>query len=239
MILKTSIKYAFSLPNSWGFQSGVHLDLGCGTNPRNPFMSQKVFGLDVISELDFNDFDVEYRLMSEETLFPFADNSIDSVSGFDFLEHLSRSFRSDLGTNEFIHYMNEVSRVLRPGGVALFVTPAFPGKMVFSDPTHQNFITIDTIKYFVSDSDNTAAPAIEMKYGYKGDLRLISQFWVYPPQLVFNSRILHDDVGGLYGANKLIRFYLKTFFRSPLIILNGFRKRSHLVWVLEKPNRHR
>ncbi len=239
MSFKKFIKYAFSLPNSWGVQSEVHLDLGCGTNPRNPFLSQKVFGLDVISFLDFQDFDVEYRLMGEGSIFPFDDNSIDSVSGFDFLEHLSRAFRSDLGSNEFIHYMNEVSRVLRPGGVALFVTPAFPGKMVFSDPTHQNFITIDTIKYFISNSNNTAAPATEMKYGYKGDFRLIYQFWVYPPQLVFNSRILHDDVNGSFGANELIKFYLKTFFRSPLNFFDGFIKRSHLVWMLEKPIRDR
>jgi len=187
--------------------------------------------------LDFREFGVEYRLMGEGEKFPFADNSIDSVSGFDFLEHLSRAFRSDLGTNEFIHCMNEVSRVLRPGGVALFVTPAFPGNMAFSDPTHLNFITIDTIKYFVSNSDSVAAPATEMKYGYIGNLRLICQFWVYPPQLVFNSRILHDDVNGLYGANKLIKFYFKTLFCSPITIWSGFKKRSHLVWVLKKPTR--
>ena len=131
--------------------------------------------------------------------------------------------------------MNEVARVLRPGGFALFVTPAFPGKMAFSDPTHQNFITQETVNYFVSSRANLSAPATEMKYGFNGKLTLLSQFWVYPPRLVFNSRIIHDDIDVEFGKFYLFKFYIKNLLRSPFSFLNEFIKPSHLVWVLKKP----
>jgi len=235
MSLRNFLKYSFGQPSSWGIESDIHVDLGCGTNPRNPFRSQKIIGLDVISDLDFSEFGIEYTHLVDATRFPFSSNSIDSISGFDFIEHLSRSYRSDLGTNEFIHYMNEVSRVLRPGGVALFVTPAFPGIMAFSDPTHQNFITRETVNYFVSSEKNLCAPATEMQYGFNGNLTLLSQFWVYPPQLVFNSRVIHDDQNSEINRFLLFKFYLKNLFTSPFSFIKGFTRPSHLAWVLRKP----
>jgi len=34
-------------PNYWGFNSGVHLDVGCGNFARNPFKAGVLYGADV------------------------------------------------------------------------------------------------------------------------------------------------------------------------------------------------
>ena len=44
---------------SWGFQSLIHLDMGSGSSPRNPFNAEKLLGGDILpkskigAELDF------------------------------------------------------------------------------------------------------------------------------------------------------------------------------------------
>jgi len=196
----------------------------------------KVYGVDLISGLDFSSFGVEYRQLNQSFILPFGDESLDSVSGFDFIEHLSRSYRSDLGTNEFIHFMNEVFRVLRPGGVALFVTPAFPSKMAFSDPTHQNFITYETIRYFIQQDLLSSAPAHDLNYGFQGSFKLICQFWVRPPQTIFNSRMLHDDVSARYVFSSTLKFYIRSLLKSPFAIFRDLGTKNHLAWVLKKPD---
>jgi SAM-dependent methyltransferase len=233
--MKAKLSYLVRSPNTWRINSNSHLDLGCGGNPRNPFGAERVYGIDLIPGLDFSSVGVEYLQLKQDFILPFADNSLDTVSGFDFLEHLSRAWRKDLGTNEFIHFMNEVFRVLKPGGVALFVTPAFPSRMAFSDPTHQNIITCETIRYFIGPDSITSPPAYELNYGFEGNFKLLCQFWVRPPKVIFNSRVLHDDVSASFGFSNALKFYIRSLIRAPLTVFQSFRKKDHLVWVLTKP----
>ena len=45
--------------------------------------------------------------------------------------------------------MNEIYRVLKNRGKFYAFTPYYPKAQVFQDPTHVNFITVDTHEYFV------------------------------------------------------------------------------------------
>lgn len=44
--------------------------------------------------------------------------------------------------------MNEVHRVLKPNGIFLHQTPAYPSTVAFRDPTHVNIITEETIPHY-------------------------------------------------------------------------------------------
>jgi SAM-dependent methyltransferase len=97
---------------------------------------------------------------------PFADSSFESVSAYDFLEHVPRVMPTADGQGTrfpFVELMNEVWRVLRPGGMLYAITPVYPGKAAFQDPTHVNIMTVDTHTYF------TRPQRMAAMYGFVGD----------------------------------------------------------------------
>lgn len=145
-----------------------HLDLGCGDSPRNPLKAQDLFGLDLRGR------EIpgagclapgvwEWNVV--RSALPFPENFFSSCSAYDFLEHVPRSWPSTDGagiTFPFVDLMSEIFRVLKPGGVLLAATPAFPKPNAFVDPTHVNFLTIDSHRYFCGSS-----PLAEI-YGFRG-----------------------------------------------------------------------
>lgn len=85
---------------------------------------------------------------------PFEDNFFASISAIDFLEHIPRQICLESSKEvvyPFINLMNEIWRVLSPGGKFLAVTPAFPSPLAFADPTHVNYIALGTHEYFCGD----------------------------------------------------------------------------------------
>lgn len=143
-----------------------HLDLGCGLKPRNPYSAQFTYGCDIreintsVEELGF----VYKNVNLVIDPIPFPDNYFDSVSAYDFLEHIPRQIILPNGQvcNPFINLMSEIHRVLVSGGRFLAFTPAFPYPEAFTDPTHVNFITEETHQYFIGEH-----PSATM-YGFKG-----------------------------------------------------------------------
>lgn len=198
------------------------LDFGCGMSPRNVFQARHLVGIDTL-ELRENEFCVnaqlfEYFKIDRGVSLPFESCEFDAVTAFDVLEHLSRE--PTQFPNEFILVMNEIVRVLKPGGLFLAVTPAFPSKAAFQDPTHTNIISSETIKYFEGDS----AWAKELGYGFHGTLDLLSQFWLLPTSpLLMDSSIQRINQRGI---GELLRT-----FRS---FASSLRNPTHLVWLMEK-----
>ena len=143
-----------------------HLDLGCGSSPRNPYGADHVYGIDIRAGLGDN---IASANLAVQPI-PFPDNYFSSVSAYDFLEHVPRSV-VDVGSKTsifpFIELMNEVWRVLEPDGRFYAVTPAYPSYKAFVDPTHVNFIAKKTHEYFVG-----AMPLGRM-YGFTGYFELI------------------------------------------------------------------
>ncbi len=140
-----------------------HLDLGCGPVPRNPYRRDELFGVDLSGSTDGG---AIRRANLVTQPIPFADDSFDSVSAYDFLEHVPRVLLTADGQDTrfpFIELMNEIWRVLRPAGMLYAVTPVYPGKAAFQDPTHVNIMTVDTHTYF------TRPQRMAAMYGFKGD----------------------------------------------------------------------
>ena len=140
-----------------------HLDLGCGPVPRNPYRRDELFGVDLSGDAGSGPL---RRANLATQAIPFDDDSFESVSAYDFLEHVPRVLPTPDGQGTrfpFVELMNEIWRVLKPAGLFYAVTPVYPGKAAFQDPTHVNIITVDTHLYF------TRPQTMAAMYGFSGD----------------------------------------------------------------------
>lgn len=192
-----------------------HLDLGCGTNPKNPYQRQHLFGIDIRDDsqemLKQKNITVVKANLALEKI-PFDDNSFSSVSAFDFLEHIPRQIYVDRNQEiiyPFINLMNEIWRVLAPGGRFLAITPGYPSVAAFADPTHVNFITATTHEYFCGK------PPGGHIYGFHGEFiahiakfSAPSNYHSMPPNLLRSS----------------VRDFSRRLSRTGL---------QHLVWEFE------
>jgi SAM-dependent methyltransferase len=211
------------------------VDFGCGSIPRNPLGGKKLIGADLAKNAPFQTSDaIEYRQITPGSSLPFDDNSLDAITGFDVIEHLPRQSSGAEG-NAFIDTMNEFYRALKPGGILLAVTPCYPSFAAFMDPTHVNFITPGTHKYFSDDNF-----AKSLGYGFSGEFKTLSAGW-YPWA---GSWLLDSTVNVLSSSNLKGRFAERpkrlTFFSyalrlRQLVFFSVFKiARTHFIWVLEK-----
>jgi len=190
-----------------------HLDLGCGLSPRNPYGANESFGCDIreIDSLDDLGFTYRKANLIEEPI-PYEDDFFDSVSAFDFIEHIPRqSFTTSKGhCNPFIDLMNEIYRVLRPGGVFLAITPAYPNVSAFTDPTHVNIITEHTHEYFCGTEP------MGRVYGFTGKFEALTA-----------KRETGSNVDPIDQPEfrKMMRRLHRRLFRGGL---------SHMLWELKK-----
>lgn len=186
-----------------------HLDLGCGEKPFNPYHHQTVTGVDLYKS-DKLPVDVEFKSanLSIEKI-PFADNSFDSISAFDLIEHIPRVLQNTQNQTyfPFIDLMSEIFRVLKPDGRFYALTPAYPCGEAFQDPTHVNIITNKTHRYFSGD-----APYARL-YGFVGDFEVIRVKWMHPKNALTAE----------WNFRKTLRAIARFI---------TFKKRTHLLWEL-------
>lgn len=156
---------------------GKHLDLGCWVSPRNPYGQEILYGVD--QSLNDPERNIRPCQLGLEKI-PFEDNFFDSVSAYDLLEHIPRQAVDYAAVKinfPFVFLMSEIWRVLKPNGVFLALTPAFPSKQAFQDPTHVNIITEDTHSYF------TGNESLAKRYGFYGNFETIHSEWVLPEEV--------------------------------------------------------
>lgn len=149
------------------------LDLGCGKSINNIFLTGDAWGLD-IQEIE------DSRIICADLFLnpiPFEGSRFDFLTAFDFLEHVPRVL-VDTGKTRFpfVELMGEIHRVLRPGGIFLHRTPAYPAKEAFLDPTHVNLLTEDTFPMYFCSNALGKRPMASI-YGYDGNFELIEQRW--------------------------------------------------------------
>ncbi|HSV54629.1 MAG TPA: class I SAM-dependent methyltransferase [Burkholderiaceae bacterium] len=188
-----------------------HLDLGCGTRPRNPYQCHELYGID-INPAALKDQGMIRRANLAREPIPFEPDFFDAVSAYDFLEHIPRVLngeQADQTTFPFVLLMNEIWRVLKPAGRLYAVTPGYPRTEAFQDPTHVNIITDKTHLYFTEEGRCGA-----QVYGFTGRFRILRVQWLrqkyeYEPIRKSAAQRLRKILDGLY------------------------RRNSHLLWELE------
>lgn len=104
------------------------IDLGCGNNKGEGYIGVDKYPyhcVDVVRDIDLHGL-------------PFDDSSVDEVYTSHFLEHCQ----------DLVFVMNEIHRVLRPGGRVTIIVPNIKHPGAFRDPTHVRFFNEESFLYF-------------------------------------------------------------------------------------------
>ncbi len=179
-----------------------HLDLGCGRKPRNPYKADMLYGLDLFDneESTLNQNFVYRKCNVAEEPLPFEDSFFESVSAFDFIEHIPRViYINGKNQNAFINLMNEIYRVLKNNGKFYAITPCYPSIATYTDPTHVNYITDRTHLYF------TAPTSYAKMYNFKGEFEIIKV------EKVNFAREYYYPTGFKKSIHKLVDRYKKNY----------------------------
>lgn len=136
--------------------SRTALDIGAGTVERLPgamrLDSARAVRPDVVA-------DVNRPL-------PFRSDAFDVVGAYDVVEHV----------DDLVRLVEEVHRVLRPGGIFQVTTPHFSSSNVYADPTHRRALSLRSFDCF--------ADGHPLHY-YSG-----ARFRVRTASLMFKGRLL-------------------------------------------------
>lgn len=126
------IKIAPSIQRIIDNRQGILLDIGCGDHKQDGFVGmdiRKMPGVDIVHDL-------------ESFPWPLPDESVAMAASSHVLEHI------DPARGVFLNLMNEVWRVMKPGGRFAINVPYAGSPGYWQDPTHCNGITEMTWTYF-------------------------------------------------------------------------------------------
>ena len=150
----------------------LKLDLGCGPNPREGFI-----GVDSIK------FDKVTTVTDLAKPWPWANDSVAEVHSSHTLEHFERRDR--------VHFMNELYRVLVPGGKATIIVPHWNSNRAYGDMTHCWPPVSEMFFYYLSkDWRKQNAPHDDSEFnpsGYSCNFQAVWGYSVHPALAVRNA----------------------------------------------------
>ena len=158
----------------------VELELGCGGNKRN----KNAIGIDA---LDYPDVDIVGDIY--EVLECFPPQSVDAVSSYHFVEHIS----------DVPGLISKLARLVKPGGYVEFVAPHFSNPYFYSDPTHRSFFGLYTFCYY---ADKSPFMRKVPTYGFVAEFDLINVDLIFKSSRPFIIRgLIKRLIGGLVSFN--------------------------------------
>jgi SAM-dependent methyltransferase len=126
-----------------GVARGKMLDIGCGRAKFHPEAvgvdCYRLAGVDVIANLD-------------RPPYPLPAKSFDYVHASHVMEHLHNT----------VEVMEEIHRLLKPGGHALIRVPHYSGQMAYCNPQHVRFFSLGSFDCFSGDTPEYSAKRFEI-----------------------------------------------------------------------------
>lgn len=98
----------------------------------------------------------EHVVTDLEKGIPLESGSVGFVRAVDFLEHVHQP--------SVVHVMNEIHRVLAPGGLFYSLTPSTDGRGAFQDPTHVSFWNSNSFFYYTRQQQARYVPDITARF---------------------------------------------------------------------------
>lgn len=94
---------------------------------------------------------------------PWPDSSISFILAHDIIEHLEHK----------IYTMNEIHRILRPGGKVEIIVPTTEGRGAWQDPTHVSYWNRNSFLYWTEGDPHYER--FKSAYGMRGCFRVIHE----------------------------------------------------------------
>lgn len=174
---------------------GKHaLDVGCGGRKLPGAVGMDIVKLPPVDVVhNFNDLP-----------WPFEDNGFDLVFLNHALEH----------TGDLVAVMNEIHRVLKPGGRMVAQVPYFRCTDAYNDPTHTHFFAAQTLDYFIAGTKLS-------QYHYSDKLFEQKGFWYGWPHASKNP------------LRKMLKRWMHTHTKAYDQYLSLIIPTECLTWELE------
>lgn len=194
------------------------LDIGCGTGANLEMLSEfgKAEGVDVSAEaLAFCQArGLQNVRQGEAERLPYEDNSFDLVTGLDVVEHLDNDVAG----------LQEMRRVLRPGGRALLFVPAFMFLWGVQDDisNHRRRYTLNSLKTAVRQAGLEVELATYANITFFVPIllgRLLMRVTGFRPASENNITIgfLNGVLGSIFGAEAALLRHMKLPFGVSII----------------------
>lgn len=173
--------------------NGIKLNIGAGTDILPGWVNHDVAalpGIDCVHDLEVRPW-------------PWADGSVDEIKIYDVLEHL----------HEFIPSLEEIWRILRPGGICRVSVPYWNSWCAAADPTHRHTFHETTFQFFDPESPYCRS----RPYYSKARFSIIEEAFIVVP---FNPYLLLPGVGEIAVKSrwgKRVTGLLGNYFISSLI----------------------
>lgn len=185
-----SDRYKHQMLEEWCRRQGLlKIDLGGGHGCPSGYVGVDISGAEVCCDIRMG--------------LPFADNSVGCVRAFDFLEHISHCGSGCLHGADgkprcVVGVMNEIYRVLAPGGWLVSRTPSTDGRGAFQDPTHVSFWNPNSFWYYTRREQANYVRGIDCRF------QSVSLWQGYPTPWHEENKILYvfADLVALKGQRQ-------------------------------------